>query len=169
LRRPNAVPILITHWPARRRRGFPQPPGVGTAKGVRFTQRRRPQIPTRKRKVPPAVKSVLKLVETSLDADKAEEIVTVDLTTKSAIADYMVLATGRSQRQLSSMADHLVEKLKASGHSPVPVEGQAQGDWVLIDAGDVVVHLFRPEVRAHYNLEKMWGAELPELERAVGA
>ena len=126
-------------------------------------------IPTCKRKVPPAVKSVLKLVETSLDADKAEGIVTLDLTTKSAIADYMVLATGRSQRQLSSMADHLVEKLKASGHSPVPVEGQAQGDWVLIDAGDVVVHLFRPEVRAHYNLEKMWGVELPELERAVGA
>lgn len=126
-------------------------------------------IPTRKRKVPPAVKSVLKLVETSLDADKAEEIVTLDLTAKSAIADYMVLATGRSQRQLSSMADHLVEKLKAKGHSPVPVEGQAQGDWVLIDAGDVVVHLFRPEVRAHYNLEKMWGVEFPELERAVGA
>jgi ribosome-associated protein len=145
-------------------------PACGRHRGrCSFTQPRRPQIPTRKRKVPPAVKSVLKLVETSLDADKAEEIVTVDLTTKSAIADYMVLATGRSQRQLSSMADHLVEKLKASGHSPVPVEGQAQGDWVLIDAGDVVVHLFRPEVRAHYNLEKMWGAELPELERAVGA
>lgn len=81
----------------------------------------------------------------------------------------MILATGRSQRQLSSMADHLVEKLKAKGHGHVPVEGQAQGDWVLIDAGDVVVHLFRPEVRAHYNLEKMWGVELPELERAVSA
>lgn len=81
----------------------------------------------------------------------------------------MVLATGRSQRQLASMADHLVEKLKASGHSHVPVEGQGQGDWVLIDAGDVVVHLFRPEVRAHYNLEKMWGVELPELGRAVGS
>jgi ribosome-associated protein len=126
-------------------------------------------IPTRKRKVPPAVKSVLKLVEKSLDADKAEEIVTVDLTDKSAIADYMVVATGRSARQLSSMADHLVEKLKATGHGPIPVEGQEQGDWVLIDAGDVVVHLFRPEVRAHYNLEKMWDAALPELERAVGA
>jgi ribosome-associated protein len=126
-------------------------------------------IPTRKRKVSPAISSVLKLVETSLDADKAEEIVTVDLTNKSAIADYMILATGRSQRQLSSMADHLVEKLKASGHGHVPVEGQAQGDWVLIDAGDLVVHLFRPEIRAHYNLEKMWGVDLPELERAVSA
>jgi ribosome-associated protein len=126
-------------------------------------------IPTRKRKVPPAVKSVLKLVETSLDADKAEEIVTLDLTDKSAIADYMILATGRSQRQLSSMAEHLVEKLKASGHGHVPIEGQAQGDWVLVDVGDVIVHLFRPEVRAHYNLEKMWGVELPELGRVVGA
>jgi ribosome-associated protein len=111
----------------------------------------------------------LKLVETSLDADKAEEIVTLDLTDKSAIADYMILATGRSQRQLSSMADHLVKKLKALGHGPVPVEGQEVGDWVLIDAGDVIVHLFKPEVRAHYNLEKMWDAELPELGRAVGA
>jgi ribosome-associated protein len=111
----------------------------------------------------------LKLVETSLDADKAEEIVTLDLTDKSAIADYMILATGRSQRQLSSMADHLVEKLKALGHGHVPVEGQGVGDWVLIDAGDVIVHLFKPEVRAHYNLEKMWDAELPDLERAVGA
>ena len=111
----------------------------------------------------------MKLVESSLDADKAEEIVTLDLTNKSAIADFMVLATGRSARQLSSMADHLVEKLKALGHSPVPVEGQEHGDWVLIDAGDVIVHLFRPEIRAHYNLEKMWDADLPELERAVGA
>ena len=126
-------------------------------------------IPTRKRKVPPAVKSVLKLVEESLDADKAEEIATLDLTNKSAIADYMILATGRSQRQLSSMAEHLVEKLKAHGHGHVPVEGQEVGDWVLIDAGDVIVHLFKPEVRAHYNLEKMWDVELPELERAVGA
>jgi ribosome-associated protein len=124
---------------------------------------------TRKRKVPSAVKSVLKLVEKSLDADKAEEIVTVDLTDKSAIADYMVIATGRSARQLSSMADHLVEKLKATGYGHVPVEGQEHGDWVLVDAGDVVVHLFRPEVRALYNLEKMWDAALPELGRAVGA
>ncbi len=126
-------------------------------------------IPTSKRKSPPAINSVLKLVEASLDADKAEEIVTVDLSNKSAIADYMVIASGRSQRQLSSMADHLVEKLKASGYGHVPVEGQEQGDWVLVDIGDVVVHLFRPEIRAHYNLEKMWGIELPELERVVSA
>jgi ribosome-associated protein len=110
---------------------------------------------------------VLTLIETSLDADKAEEIVTIDLTSKTAIADYMVIATGRSQRQLAAMADHLVVKLKHRGLVPVPVEGKDQGDWVLIDAGDVIVHLFRPEARVHYNLEKMWAMDLPEPERAA--
>lgn len=104
----------------------------------------------------------MKLVETSLDDDKAEEIVTIDLKDKTAIADYMVIATGRSQRQIAAMADHLVEKLKAKGITPVPVEGQNQGDWVLVDAGDVVIHLFRPDVRAHYSLEKMWREVWPE-------
>lgn len=118
------------------------------------------------RRLPPAV---LQLVETSLDADKAEEIVTIDLTSKTSIADYMVIATGRSQRQLVAMADHLVMKLKDRGVVPVPVEGKAQGDWVLIDAGDVIVHLFRPEARAHYNLEKMWAMDLPEPRIAAGA
>jgi ribosome-associated protein len=117
-------------------------------------------------RLPPAV---LKLVETSLDADKAEEIVTIDLTSKTSIADYMVIATGRSQRQLAAMADHLVMKLKGRGVVPVPVEGKDHGDWVLIDAGDVVVHLFRPEARAHYNLEKMWAMDLPEQRIAAGA
>lgn len=132
-------------------------------------QRKETNIPTRKRKAPNGADSVLKLVETSLDADKAEDIVTLDLTNKSSIADYMVIATGRSQRQLAAMADHLVQKLKAAGHRQIPIEGEGQGDWVLIDVGDVLVHLFRPEVRTHYNLEKMWGADLSELERAVVA
>lgn len=109
---------------------------------------------------------VLKVVETSLDADKAEEIVTIDLTNKTTIADYMVIATGRSQRQLAAMADHLVMKLKPQV-GPIPVEGKDHGDWVLIDAGDVIVHLFRPEARTHYNLEKMWAMEMPEPERAA--
>jgi ribosome-associated protein len=81
---------------------------------------------------------------------------------KSAIADFMVIATGRSQRHVASMAEHLRERVKArSGHTP-PVEGLTQADWVLVDAGDVVVHLFRPDVRAFYNLEKMWSQALPE-------
>jgi ribosome-associated protein len=125
-------------------------------------QPRETQIAARKLKTSTSQKSLLKLVETSLDNDKAEEIVTIDLKDKTAIADYMVIATGRSQRQIAAMADHLVEKLKAKGLGTIPVEGRDQGDWVLVDAGDIVVHLFRPDVRAHYSLEKMWREVWPE-------
>lgn len=113
---------------------------------------------------------LLKIVETSLDDDKAENIVAIDLRGKSTIADYMVIATGRNSRQLAAMATHLDQKLTKAGVKKISVEGQAQGDWVLLDGGDVVVHLFRPEVRSFYALEKMWGAELPTPERltAVG-
>jgi ribosome-associated protein len=104
----------------------------------------------------------VQLIEDSLDADKAEDVVRIDLAAKTSIADYMVIASGRSARQLAAMADHLVEKLKTRGLVPVPVEGRGHGDWVLIDAGDVVVHLFRPEIRAHYALEKMWSADFAE-------
>ena len=108
---------------------------------------------------------LLKIVETSLDDDKAEDIVAIDLRGKSTIADYMVIATGRNSRQLAAMASHLDEKLTKAGVKRVAVEGQGQGDWVLLDGGDVVVHLFRPEVRTFYALEKMWGAEMPMPER----
>ncbi|WP_119299491.1 ribosome silencing factor [Dongia deserti] len=116
------------------------------------------------------VHDLLKIVETSLDDDKAEDIVAIDLRGKSTIADYMVIATGRNSRQLAAMASHLDEKLTKAGVRRVSVEGADQGDWVLLDGGDVVVHLFRPEVRTFYALEKMWGAEMPSPERltAVG-
>lgn len=100
------------------------------------------------------------LIVQSLDADKAEQIIAIDLIGKTSIADTMVVASGRSPRQVGAMADHLVELLKGQGYD-VTVEGKSTCDWVLIDAGDVVVHLFRPEVRAFYNLEKMWGVVLP--------
>lgn len=103
-------------------------------------------------------RSLLQLVEASLDDDKAEDIVVIDLTDKSSFADYMVIASGRSGRQVVSIVDHLQERLKASGVHGITVEGMAQADWVLLDAGDVVVHVFRPEIREFYNLEKMWGA-----------
>jgi len=80
------------------------------------------------------------------------------------MADAMVIATGRSERQIGAMAEHLTEKLKKHGLHRVPVEGLERGEWVLIDAGDVIVHLFRPDFRAHYALEKMWGVDLPERE-----
>ena len=113
---------------------------------------------------------LLKIVETSLDDDKAEDIVAIDLRGKSTIADYMVIATGRNSRQLAAMASHLDAKLTKAGIKRVSIEGANQGDWVLLDGGDVVVHLFRPEVRTFYALEKMWGAEMPSPERltAVG-
>ncbi len=101
----------------------------------------------------------LKLVRQSLEDDKAEDVVVIDLKGKSAFADYMVIASGRSNRQVVAIADHLAERLKAAGQGYIPVEGKQGGDWVLVDAGDVVVHVFRPEPRAHYALEKMWAME----------
>ena len=92
----------------------------------------------------------------SLDDDKAEEISVIDLAGKTSIADTMVIATGRSSRQVGALADHLIRTLKEAGVRPA-IEGKANSDWVIVDAGSVVVHIFRPEVRAFYNLEKMWG------------
>jgi nicotinate-nucleotide adenylyltransferase len=106
-----------------------------------------------------AIDALLSLVRRSLDDDKAEDVVVIDLKGKSAFADYMVIATGRSNRQVVAIADHLAEKLKQAGHGYIPVEGKQGGDWVLVDAGDVVVHVFRPEPRAFYALEKMWALE----------
>jgi ribosome-associated protein len=95
-----------------------------------------------------------------LDDKKAEHIVTIDLNEKSSIADYLIIASGNSSRQVGAMAEALYRELKDQGMKP-HMEGIPQCDWVLIDAGDVIVHLFRPEVRAFYNLEKMWGVDLP--------
>ena len=118
-------------------------------------------------KAPAASKKLLGLIEKSLDDDKAENVVAINLSGKSSIADYMVIASGRSARQLGAMADHLAVKLKALGIGHVGVEGKAGGDWILLNGGDVIVHLFRPEIRQTYNLEKMWGMELPDPELAL--
>ena len=96
------------------------------------------------------------LVMTQLDDDQAQEIVSIPLAGKSSIADHMVIASGRSTRQVAAIAQKLAEKIKQAGFGPARVEGLPAADWVLIDAGDVVVHLFRPEVRSFYNLERMW-------------
>ncbi len=102
-----------------------------------------------------------------LDDDKARDIISIDLRGKSSLADAMVIASGSSTRQLAAMADHLVEALKAAKAPKALVDGKDQGDWVLIDASDVIVHLFRPEVRAFYNLEKLWGAAPPPFPPAL--
>ncbi|MFM5929973.1 MAG: ribosome silencing factor [Novosphingobium sp.] len=101
------------------------------------------------------------LVLQSLDDDQAQEIVSIPLEGKTAIADHMVIASGRSTRQVAAMAQKLSERIKQGGFGHVRIEGLPAADWVLVDAGDVVVHLFRPEVRTFYNLERMWGFDGP--------
>jgi ribosome-associated protein len=105
---------------------------------------------------------LLATIEQALDDGKAEDIVVIHLQGKTSIADQMVIATGRSQRQVSALAERVLTTLRERGHRTTGAEGMRQGDWVLIDAGDVIVHLFRPEVRTFYNLEKMWGPALDE-------
>lgn len=101
------------------------------------------------------------LIEQSLDDDQADAVTVIDLAGKTTFADYMIVASGRNTRHIGAMAVKLAEKLKQAGVRRVETEGLAQSDWVLVDAGDVIVHLFKPEVRTFYNIEKMWGLELP--------
>jgi ribosome-associated protein len=105
--------------------------------------------------------SVEALILARLDDDKAEDLVFIDLKDKSSVADSMVVASGRSHRHVGAMADHLIRALKEGGFGKARVEGMPHCDWVLIDAGDVIVHLFRPEVRTFYNIEKIWSVEPP--------
>ena len=100
--------------------------------------------------------AILELVLQSLDDDKAEEIVQIDLRGRSSVADHMVICSGRSSRQVAAIAEKLLERLKESFRLSARVEGKDIGDWVLIDTGDVVIHVFRTEVREFYQLEKMW-------------
>jgi ribosome-associated protein len=106
-----------------------------------------------------AATALHQLVLKQLDDDQAQEIVSIPLEGKSSIADHMVIASGRSTRQVASMAQKLAEEIKKAGFGHARVEGLPAADWVLIDAGDVVIHLFRPEVRSFYNLERMWSFE----------
>jgi nicotinate-nucleotide adenylyltransferase len=118
---------------------------------------------------PSGIEGLTQLVVESLEADKAENVVVLDLTGKAAFADRMVVASGLAGRQIQAMAEHLVEKLEKRGVRGIRIEGLGVSDWVLLDAGDLVVHLFRPEARAHYALEKMWGVALPGEDAARGA
>ncbi|MEM7692895.1 MAG: ribosome silencing factor [Pseudomonadota bacterium] len=101
----------------------------------------------------------LAIVLKSLDNSKAEDIIAIDLEGKTPLADHMVVASGRSHRHVGAVADHLLRALKDAGVKGVRVEGLSAADWVLVDAGDVIIHVFRPEVRTFYNLEKMWQLE----------
>ncbi|HVZ27756.1 MAG TPA: ribosome silencing factor [Rhizomicrobium sp.] len=102
---------------------------------------------------------MLDRIKASLEDDKAEDIVTIDLADRSSLCDAVVIASGRSTRHVMSIAEHLARRLKESGYGTRPVNGAGQGDWVLVDAGDVIVHVFRPEVREYYDLEGMWSVQ----------
>jgi len=117
-------------------------------------------------KARPQPEEALRLVLDSLDDMKAEDTISIDLRNKTIIADTMVVTSGRSQRHVGSIADRVLDDLRKAGCKHLKVEGMPNCDWVLIDAGDVIVHVFRPEVRAFYNLEKMWAPGRPNGRRA---
>lgn len=110
--------------------------------------------------------TLLSRILASLEDDKAENVVTIDLEGRSALADAIVIASGRSARHVSAIAEHLARRLKEAGYGTRPLSGAATGDWALVDAGDVIVHVFRPEVRSYYDLEGMWSVEEPERAAA---
>lgn len=105
------------------------------------------------------ITAVQDLILARLDDDKAQDVVFIDLKGKSPIADGLIVASGRSQRHVGAMADHLLRALKEAGYGKCRIEGMPSADWVLIDTGDVIVHLFRPEVRSFYNIEKIWAVD----------
>lgn len=118
-----------------------------------------------------AIKDPEKLVQLTIRAlefDKAEDLTTIDLKNQATFADYMIIATGRSARQVIALADKMIERLKGAGNRHIKAEGLTQGDWVLIDAGDIVIHLFKPEVREFYNIEKIWGAGTEDTRPQIG-
>jgi ribosome-associated protein len=125
----------------------------------------KPQVTPRNDTVAAPESDLLSLILTSLEDDKAEDVIDIPLTGKSEMADHMIVASGRSSRQVTAMAEHLADKLKQEAGVLARTEGRDTGDWVLIDCGDVIVHLFRPEVRDFYQLEKMWLSPEAQLER----
>lgn len=110
------------------------------------------------------VNKLKKIIETTLDTDKASDIAIIDMAQKSSLADYMIIATGLSQKHITALAERLVEKLDALGIEGAPVEGRST-DWIVVDAGNIIIHLFRAETRSLYNLEKMWA--MPAMAEAV--
>ncbi|AQU89057.1 ribosome silencing factor [Komagataeibacter nataicola] len=137
---------------------------MGSAVQVPGTPRKKAAVagPARAeaREPDPRVEQFLEIITTSLEDDKAEDIVVIDLTGRASFADRMVIATGLADRQIAAMAAHIERKLGEAGLKRVRTEGATGSDWVLLDAGDIVVHLFKAEARALYGLERMWGDDL---------
>ncbi|MEJ0027010.1 MAG: ribosome silencing factor [Rhizomicrobium sp.] len=133
---------------------------------VKKTKKAAPEAPSAVSTAEAADPALLERIRASLEDDKAEDIVTIDMGGRSSLADAIVVASGRSSRHVAAIAEHLARRLKDAGYGTRPVNGAQQGDWVLVDAGDVIVHIFRPEVRDYYNLESMWSVEEPRRSRA---
>ena len=117
----------------------------------------KPAPASRRKAAPP----LSKIIKSCLDDAKAEDVVSIDLNGKAALADSMVVASGRSNRHVSAITDQLSDALKAAGYKNIRIEGLPHCDWVVMDAGDVIVHIFRPEVRTFYNIEKLWSPDAP--------
>ena len=125
----------------------------------------RKPLPKVRGSVEPKTASLARIVLESLDDSKADDVVTIDLHGKTSIADSMIIATGRSSVHVGAIAHRVIESCKAAGLGTPRVEGMPHNDWVLVDANDIIVHIFRPEVRQFYNLEKMWGGDRPGESR----
>ncbi|WP_374331159.1 ribosome silencing factor [Aestuariivirga sp.] len=128
---------------------------------------KKPRKPRGKKADAPKPAGALEVILQQLDDSKAQQVVTIALEQKKAVADAMVVASGTSNRHVGAIADQVVQKLKERGYRDLRVQGLPQCDWVLVDTGDVVVHIFRPEVRSFYNLEKLWSANAPDDQWAV--
>lgn len=109
-----------------------------------------------------ASKDLSDFLQHVLDENSAQDVIEIDIRGKSSVADYMLVASGRSNRHVSALSDYVIRALKAEGYKDIGIEGQEGCDWVLVDIGDVILHIFRPEVRVFYNIEKIWSVPLPE-------
>ena len=156
------IAILRTA-PAGPRGGCNEPKGLSPLPTPAFSRTAR--APSKPASPRPSAQEALRIVLASLDDMKAEDSVTIDLAGKSSIADYMVVTSGTSNRHVASIAERVIKDLHKAGIKDVRVEGKQQGDWVLIDAGDVIIHVFRPEVREFYGLEKMWAGTKGDRKR----
>ncbi len=143
--------------------GVPATPGTPRKKAVAAGPKKTDER-VRERAAPSRLDELQSVILASLEDDKAEQIVTLDLAGRASFADRMVIASGLADRQISAMATHLEDKLEEAGLKRIQIEGLCSSDWVLIDAGDIVIHLFKPEAREMYGLEKMWGPDEDDHE-----
>ena len=145
--------------PATKKTAKPKARKTVAPKAKKPALKAKKSAPKASKPAPPS--DLLKRIVASLEDDKAEGIVAINLEGRSSICDVAVIASGRSSRHVMSIAEHLARRLKEQGYGTRPVTGAAQGDWVLVDAGDIIVHVFRPEVRDYYDLEGMWNVAAP--------